>query len=331
MQTHFSPNLAEHYVVNRIEYAPIALFGAALGLTGLTLATLHVETIAQSSHLAGGALLALTVIVLILVSFAYATKIVRLPRSVKADLDHPVRNNSFAIVSGTVVLLGVAFLPFSRAIALPFWIVGAVLQFAVMLLLVAKWIGPHVFERAIVNPLMFLPAAGNVLVPLGGVPLGFIEISWFFFSIGLVLWIVLLSILLGRLMTEAGLPDRLLPTLMILMAPPSLLMIAYLRLNPHDTSAFPKILYYTSLMFFFVVCTQLPRLLRVHFSLSWWAYTFPFAVFTVGTLAFAQHADLIPLRHFGTVLYVVLVCIVAAMFYRTLQAVVAGEIFVEEP
>ena len=331
MSTQSSANLAQHHVVNRIEYAPVALFGSALGLAGLTLATLHVESITQTAHLAGGALLALTVIVLILVSFAYTTKIVRLPLTVKADLDHPVRNNSFALLSGTVVLLGVAFLPFSRAIALPFWVAGAVLQFAVMLVLVAKWIGPHVFERAIVNPLMFLPAAGNVLVPLGGVPLGFHEISWFFFSIGLVLWIVLLSTLLGRLMTEAGLPDRLLPTLMILMAPPSLLMLAYLRLNPHDTGALPKVLYYTSLMFFFVVCTQLPRLLQIHFSLSWWAYTFPFAAFTMGTLTFAQHSNLESLMYFGTVLYVVLACIVAGMCWRTLKAVMAGEIFVPEP
>jgi tellurite resistance protein len=318
-------------MVNRIEYAPIALFGSALGLTGLTLATLHVETITKSSHLAGGCLLSLTVMVLALVSFAYTIKLIRLPATVMADLNHPVRNNTFALLSGTVVLLGVAFLPFSRPIALPFWITGAVLQFAVMVLLVAKWIGPQVFDRAFVNPLMFLPAAGNVLVPLGGVAHGFIEVSWFFFSVGFVLWNVLLPILLGRLMTEPGLPDRFLPTLVILIAPPSLLMLAYLRLNPLDMGALPRVLYYTSLMFFFVICTQLPRFSRIAFSLSWWAYTFPFAAFTIATLTFADHFDLVPIMHFGTVLYVVLTGIVAAMFCRTVKAVVAGEIFVPEP
>ena len=53
------------------------------------------------------------------------------------------------------------------------------------------------------------------------------EIFWFFFSIGLVFWLVLLAIVLYRLFFHEHLPARLAPTLFILLAPPSVGFITY--------------------------------------------------------------------------------------------------------
>ena len=121
------------------------------------------------------------------------------------------------------------------------------------------------FEPATLSPAHFLPAVGNVLVPLAGVPLGYLEISWFFFSIGLVLWMILMPILIGRLLTQVSPPDGLLPTLTILIAPPSLMMVDYLRLDPSGSVAISRILYYTSFMFFVVLLKQIPRLAPIKF------------------------------------------------------------------
>lgn len=53
-------------------------------------------------------------------------------------------------------------------------------------------------------PAWFIPVVGNIIVPLAGVRFAPAEVSWFFFSIGLVFWIVLLAIVMYRLMAELG-------------------------------------------------------------------------------------------------------------------------------
>lgn len=317
-------------MIERINYTPIALFGCPLGLLGLTLATLHIETSEGCTHVAGGLLLIATVTVFALVLAAFTIKAVRFPASVLSDWDHPVCSNFFAVISGTFALLGLAILPFSGDAALPIWAVGAAAQMAVTLGIVSKWVGSRVFEAATLSPAQFLPAVGNVLVPLAGVPLGFLEVSWFFFSVGLVLWIVLMPIIVGRLLSQVSPPDGLLPTLVILIAPPSLLMMDYLRLDPNGVQAFSKILYYASLMFILVVLTQIPRLARIKFALSWWAYTFPMAAFTVGTLTFAEASGIEGFRYFGTILFAVLISIVLTVLWKTLRTLAAGQLFVQE-
>ena len=180
------------------------------------------------------------------------------------------------------------------------------------------------------GPAQFLPAVGNVLVPLAGVPLGFVEVSWFFFCVGLLLWIVLMPVVVGRLLSQPSPPEGLLPTLAILIAPPSLLMMGYLRLDPSSAETFSKILYYSSLMLFLVVLTQIRRLAQLPFTLSWWAYTFPMAAFTIGTLTFADASGIVGFRYFGAVLFTILSCIVLTVLWRTLRALAAGQLFVPE-
>jgi tellurite resistance protein len=306
------------------------LFGCPLGLLGLTLATLHIETSTGTTHAAGGSLLVLTVTVFCLVSVAYLVKSTCRPAAARADWLHPVRCNFFAIISGTLALLGLAMLPFSHALALPVWALGAVAHLVVTLGILGRWLGPTSFDGFTLSPAQFLPAVGNVLVPLAGVPLGFVEVSWFFFSIGLILWLVLMPIIIGRLLTQPSPPDALLPTLAILIAPPSLLMMVYLRLDPDGIEALPKVLYYTSLMLFLTMFTQVPRLARIDFALSWWAYTFPMAAFTVGTLTFAEVSGIECLGFFGLGLYGALIAVVLVVSWRTVKALCAGRVFVPD-
>ena|GEM_PF-3316996 len=70
-----------------------------------------------------------------------------------------------------------------------------------------------------------------MLVPVAGVPLGYTDISWFFFSIGILFWGMLLTIIFYRVLFDNPLEERLMPTLFILIAPPAVGFIAYTRLT----------------------------------------------------------------------------------------------------
>ncbi|MGD8678154.1 MAG: C4-dicarboxylate ABC transporter, partial [Chromatiales bacterium] len=78
-------------------------------------------------------------------------------------------------------------------------------------------------------------------------------------------------------------PENLLPTLFIMVAPPAVGCISYLYLEP-DLDNFARFLYYSALFLTMLLLVQTPRFARLPFSLSWWAYSFPLAAMTVASL-----------------------------------------------
>lgn len=63
---------------------------------------------------------------------------------------------------------------------------------------------------------------GSIIIPIAGVKHGFVELSWFFFSVGLIFWLILLVIVLYRMFFHAPIAEKLMPTLFILFAPPAI-------------------------------------------------------------------------------------------------------------
>jgi tellurite resistance protein len=140
-----------------------------------------------------------------------------------------------------------------------------------------------------VTPAWFIPVVGMVAVPLAGVEHASAEISWFFFSAGVVFWLALLPMVLTRLFVhDQPVPPRLVPTLAVLIAPPAVAMLAYLRLVPDGfTGSVPRVLYYVALFFGLLFVAQADRLRRLPFFLSWWAYSFPLAALSAATTVMA--------------------------------------------
>ena len=152
----------------------------------------------------------------------------------------------------------------------------------------SSWIHHTRYDIKHANPAWFIPVVGNVIVPVAGVTLAPPEISWFFFSIGLVFWLVLMTIVMYRLFFHEPLPERLTPTLFILIAPPAVGFIAWVKLNGGDIDAFARILYYVALFLTLLLASNALRFFRVRFFLSAWAYSFPLAAITIATLIMAE-------------------------------------------
>ena len=56
------------------------------------------------------------------------------------------------------------------------------------------------------NPGWFIPVVGNLFVPIGGVHFVSAEVGWFFFSIGILFWIVLMTIIFYRVIFHDPIP-----------------------------------------------------------------------------------------------------------------------------
>jgi tellurite resistance protein len=306
----------------RLPNFPIAFFAMVMGLSGLTIASEKAQQVFAidlgfnlNLWMAGT-----TAAVFALLALVYLAKLVVYPRTVLEELRHPIKLNFFAAISISLLLLSIAFLPVDEAISRPLWMIGASLHLLFTLYIVSVWIHHEHFEVHHMNPAWFIPAVGNVLVPVAGVHLGFIDISWFFFSIGMLFWGSLMTIIFYRLLFHAPIPERFMPTLFILIAPPAVGFIAYMRLVG-ELDPVAMVLYFIALFLTLLLFAQARYFARLRFFLSWWAYTFPLAAISIASMLMFEQGQGDLYRWIGAGLLSILALVVFFLLLRTLYAV----------
>lgn len=310
----------------RLAHFHVTFFATVMGLSGLALALHRAEIAAGSGHGASIVALAGTVLAFVVISGIYAAKALSHPAAVVGEWHHPVKLAFFPAISISLLLIATAANPVWPAAARLVWMLGAVLQGALTLAVISGWIGRRPFQPMHVSPAWFIPAVGNVVVPVAGVGLGFVELSWLFFSTGLIFWLVLLTLVMNRLIFHDPLPGRLLPTLVILIAPPAVAFLAWLQLNGGVLDAFARMLYYAALAFAAIVAVQAAGFARLPFALSWWALSFPVAALTIATFSYAALAGSAAHGIMAWGFLALLGIIVAALLARTALGIARDEI-----
>lgn len=319
-----------HSTPSRLENFPVSWFAMVMGLAGLTIALEKVERLLGWTCQASPLLLTFTVTIFVTLAGVYLLKLIRHPASVRAELKHPVKLNFFPTLSIGLILISITLFPYSEAFSGAIWAMGTLLHLAFTLYVLSVWVHHTHFEISHMNPAWFIPVVGNILVPIVGVHHASPEISWFSFSIGLVFWLVLLTIIFYRMFFHQPLPAKLVPTLFILIAPPGVGMLSWLQLNGGEIDAFARILYYSALFLTLMLFTQVPRFMKVPFALSWWAYSFPMAAITIATLLMHEKLGLVFFKWLGLGLLMLLCILIAGLLFRTGVSVRRREICVEE-
>jgi len=317
--------LPEETDFHRLSHFPITFFAIVMGLMGLVLA-LHSaqERLPWADALAQGVFY-LGVAVFGIIAVFYLAKLLRHPSEVKAEWNHPVRLAFFPAVSVSMLLTATASHGAYPNLALVLWGLGAIGQGILTIAVVSGWISHRSFEVGHLTPAWFIPAVGNVIVPVVGVRLGFPEISWLFFSGGIMFWIVLLTLVMNRLVFHDPIPARLFPTLVILIAPPAVAFVAYYQLVG-TIDAFAHMLLNAAYVFALLVLVQVPKLLRLPFALSWWALSFPMAALTIASFVYGRVAGSGAHEVIGMIGLIALVAIIIGLVARTLVAIVRREI-----
>lgn len=310
---------------SRLSHFPITFFAVVMGLMGLTLA-LHGahQVLPWAGPLGQGVMYAATAVFVVIIGF-YGAKILRHPGAVRGEWGHPVRLAFFPAVSVSLLLTATAYYALDPAISRVLWILGAAGQGVLTIAVVSGWISHRSFEVGHLTPAWFIPAVGNVIVPVVGVRLGYIELSWLFFSAGVMFWIVLLTLVMNRLVFHNPIPARLFPTLVILIAPPAVAFVAYYQLVG-QVDTFGHILLNVAYVFALLVLVQVPKLLRLPFALSWWALSFPVAALTIASFLYARVAQSGGHLVIAYLALAALAVIIVGLVARTLMAIAKGEI-----
>ena len=300
----------------RLEHFPISFFAMAMGMSGLTIGWEKAQHILGMDLKITPWLIVTTSLLFVVLALSYVMKLALYRQAVLAELRHPVKLNYFPTISISLLLLSIAFLPLVPNLAQGLWLAGTGLHLAFTLYVVNVWMHHEHFKIQHMNPAWFFPAVGNVLVPVVGASLGYVEVSWFFFSVGLLFWVMLMTIILYRVMFHDPIDERLMPTLFILIAPPALAFIAYSNLVP-TLDPFARVLYYGGLFFTLLLFTQAGRFLRLRFFLSWWAYSVPLAAISIASLVMFERTGADVYRYLGFGLLILLTGIVAFLLVRT--------------
>ena len=316
---------------HQLEHFPINIFALIMGLGGFGVATHKLETIMGWTNTLSKAVIVLTSGLFILFVILYLLKMLRYSKAVKAEWNNPIKLSFFPAISISMLTLSLCYLGVNKQISLYIWGTGAALQLLTALSVIRYWIKEAHFKEQHLNPAWFIPAVGNVLVPVAGMQHGFIETSWFFFSFGVLFWVILQTIIFNRLIFHTPLPERLLPTLFILIAPPAVGFLAYTSLtDAKNIDPFAHFLYYAGILFLLFLLTQLNRLRKLQFNLSWWAYSFPMAALTLATFKFYELSGLAYMKTAGLALFGFTALLMAVLLLQTLKAAMSGKICVPE-
>ncbi|PID49102.1 MAG: C4-dicarboxylate ABC transporter [Proteobacteria bacterium] len=319
----------KHEHLPRLAHLPIAFFSIIMGLAGLTLGWDKAAVILGKPLYIGDILAIVTPIVFLVVATLYLSKRLKYPQAVKADLGHPIKLAFFPAISISLLLIATTLVHRLPAIAEVIWMVGAALHLVLTLYVISSWMHHPHYKVQHMSPAWFIPAVGNVLVPVAGVALGYSHISWFFFSIGMMFWVILFTIVFYRVLFHDPLPARMIPTFFILIAPPAVGFIAYTRLAENFDS-FSHFLYYAALFLTLLLFVQVRMFTRLQFFLSWWAYSFPLAAMTLATFLMYEIDGSAFFMYLGFSLLIILTAVIVLLLVKTLNAIRQKAICVED-
>jgi len=311
----------------RIKNFPIYFFAVIMGLTGLAIAYKSAFFLGEFLYKIGSFISILSIILFGLFLTIYLVKIFKHGDEVKKEFNHPVKASFFPTISISLLLLAVAFGDISSSFSFLMWICGTFLHFLFLVRTLTFWINKE-FKVEMINPSWFIPIVGAIIVPIQGINYS-VELSLFFFSIGLVFWIALFTIVLYRIIFHNPLPERLLPTLFILIAPPAVGFISYLKITGSvDTIA--NLLFYFALFLCIVLFALVKKFIKLRFYISWWAYTFPLDAVTIAILMRYHITSSSLYEKLSILALAITTLVIGIVGVKTLIAVTKREICVED-
>jgi tellurite resistance protein len=315
--------------VSSLAHFPIPVFAAVMGTSGLALAWRRAEAAYALPAWGSLGLTLVAIVAFLLAAGFYGAKLLKHPQAARAEFAHPIRVAFFPAITISLLLLATALQPWVPALAHGVWMVGAIGQLTLTLIIFRNWLHKSHFQLTHLNPAWFIPVVGNIVAPIGGVGWVPSEFLWFFFSLGLFFWVCLMTILLYRLFFHEPLPERMLPTLFILLAPPSVGTVSYVGLaggvNPMALG-----LYSIALFLAGVLLLDFRRFWRLPFGLPSWGYSFPMAALTIASFTIAGALNSTILLTLASILLAVVTVIILALWIGFLGFIRSGHLFTAE-
>ncbi|MFW7414340.1 SLAC1 anion channel family protein [Demequina sp. SO4-18] len=314
-----------------VAHLPVGAFAMVMGIGGLAAAWNRASDAWPVPGAIGAVLAWTAVAVLAALLIAYGVKTVRHPQVVAAEWRHPIRTAFTATIPIATLVTAVGLQPHHGPTSAVLWWAGAGTMLLVSVWVIRTWSTDAQLTHVHVHPAWFIPVVGNLVVPLAGVEHAPVDISWFFFGVGILYWLGLLPIVLTRLFVHGVIPPRLAPTLAIMVAPPAVAAIAWVRLGGEWSDPLGRILLAVTLFNMITLAVHAGALRAAPFALPAWAYTFPLAAAAVAFISAFHEGSGDFYAWAGGVTLALASAFVLALAVRTAHGFRTGELLQPEP
>ena len=307
---------------------PAGYFGMVLGIIGMGFAWRYASTLWPVTRWPGEGLVALAIVIWFLLTVAFIARAIRFPRSVLAEMRHPVMSSFVSLFPATTMLVAIGFVPWLRPVSLVLFGVGVVIQLAYAAWQSAGlWRGNHPQEAT--TPGLYLPTvANNFISAMACGALGFNDAGLVFLGAGVFSWLSLEPVILQRLRSAGELPSALRTSLGIQLAPALVACSAWFSVNGGEAGTFAKMLFGYGLLQLLFMLRLMPWYLSQPFNASFWSFSFGVSALATTGLHLGQsspsgffHAIAVPLFIFTNV-------IIGMLLVRTVILLIQGKLLV---
>jgi C4-dicarboxylate transporter/malic acid transport protein len=266
-----------------------------------------------------------------------------------ASLRHPVQAHFYPTFSIALLVLALEFLVFGKhaEIAFALWAAGTVLTLVFSFAILAIVFNGTAVTLDHINPGMFIPPVGLVVVPLAGAALTTVAdpdwqpvllmINWTALGAGFFLYLALAAVTLSRFVLHPRLPAPLTVTVWINLAPPSVIAISLANMaavTPAFGSGGPLLaaglmlwgfaLWWLVMAVVLTLCAR--RRGELPFALAWWAFTFPLGAFIAASHRLGTALSLTSVYYTGLAALALLAVLWAVTLVKTVRGALRGEL-----
>ncbi|MBT1267975.1 SLAC1 anion channel family protein [Pseudomonas sp. VS38] len=309
-----------------IKNLPINLFGAVMGLAGLSLAWQSASEYVAYAQMIGAVIGGFAILVFIALVAGYLTKWVKYPAAVKAEFNHPISGNFFGTVTIALLLLSAVVGSASTLISQGLWMLGSLLTMILAAIVLSRLLsGSQESQYAV--PAWLIPgvAALDIAVTGAHMPMAWAyEFNLFAMAVGSVIALVFFTRIFSRLVHEPVMAKGMTPSLMILIAPFEVGFLAYTNFFG-SVDYFASVLFYFGLFLFGVLAFKVFRQ-AAPFSPAWWAISFPIAALSNAALKYADAKGGVILEAIAYLILAFLTIALAVLTVKTLKILFNGKL-----
>ncbi|GAA4669815.1 hypothetical protein [Amycolatopsis dongchuanensis] len=275
--THATPVGRSVTAGSRPARLPLNTLAIGFGLAGLAEAWTEATSALTLPRVVPQAFWALAATAWVSLLTAHLVRGARSGEGLASQLRHPAQGPIAALAPVTAMLLAADLFTWSP--------IGGRVLFLLALAtaaILAAWLFASWFEGRLelesLHPGYLLPtvAPGLVGADVAHV-VGYHGLAWSLFGVGAFFAVVLTAIVVLRLTFRSALPDALIPTTAILLAPPAVAGIAWFSLHGHVADPVAQAIGGVGVLLVLVQAAMVPRYRRLRFTVGFWSFTFPLA------------------------------------------------------
>jgi tellurite resistance protein len=310
---------------------PANLFGIGFGLAGLAGCWQVATATAGGPAWVAAAIAIGAALCWLLVGTAWLAQLLRHGSTLAGELQDPLLGPFVSVIPIVGMLLALQLYPSAPAAGrIGFGV------FAAVTLLLGGWLtGQWITSRLdldALHPGYVLPTVtGGLLAAEGAATVGWHGLADGLFGIGVICWILLGSVILGRLLLRPPLPARLSPMLAIQIAPPAVAGSAYAVLSGGRYGAVAWALAGYAVLMALVQVRLIPLYRRAPFGVGYWSFTFSYAAPATLALRWISHEHPAGGPVWTWVVLALITGFIAAIAARTAVALVRGQFLPAAP